>query len=105
VLVTIGRIRQTVTDTSEQTLLADSDLPGQTPQQVEPAPPSGSSADSAQNGGGRPAKRRGESLSSMLLPELQELAGTLGIATTRMRKSDLVAAIQSARGAAPSASA
>ncbi|HEY3630040.1 MAG TPA: transcription termination factor Rho [Jatrophihabitantaceae bacterium] len=44
-----------------------------------------------------PAKRRGGSLSSMLLPELQQLAGTLGIATGKLRKSELVAAIQQAR--------
>ena len=30
----------------------------------------------------------------MLLPELQQLAASLGINTTKMRKSDLVAAIQ-----------
>jgi len=106
VLVTIGRIRQTVTDTSEQTLLTDSDLPGQTTRQVEPAPPSDSGVDSTQNGGvARPSKRRGDSLSSMLLPELQELASSLGIATTKVRKSDLVAAIQSARGGTSSAAA
>jgi transcription termination factor Rho len=33
----------------------------------------------------------------MLLPELQQLAGTLGIATGKLRKSELVAAIQQAR--------
>jgi transcription termination factor Rho len=44
-----------------------------------------------------PAKRRGGSLSSMLLPELQQLAGTMGIATGKLRKSELVAAIQQAR--------
>ena len=95
-----------MTDTSEQTLLADSDLPGQTDRQVEPVPPSDSSVDSSQNGGpARSSKRRGDSLSSMLLPELQEVASSLGIATTKVRKSDLVAAIQSARGGAPSTSA
>ncbi len=40
-----------MTDTSEQTLLTDSDLPGQTTRQVEPAPPSDSGVDSTQNGG------------------------------------------------------
>jgi transcription termination factor Rho len=40
------------------------------------------------------ARRRGNGLSGMLLPELQRLAGELGIAGTgRMRKGDLVAAI------------
>jgi transcription termination factor Rho len=33
----------------------------------------------------------------MLLPELQQLAGSLGIATTKLKKSELVAAIQQAR--------
>ena len=39
-------------------------------------------------------RRKGASLASMLLPELQQLAASLGINTTKMRKSDLVAAIQ-----------
>jgi transcription termination factor Rho len=40
-------------------------------------------------------RRRGGGLSGMLLPELQSLAGSLGITGTgRMRKSDLLAAIQ-----------
>ena len=39
-------------------------------------------------------RRKGASLASMLLPELQQLAASLGISTTKMRKSDLVAAIQ-----------
>jgi transcription termination factor Rho len=52
------------------------------------------------------AKRRSGSLSSMLLPELQALAGSLGLATGKMRKSDLVAAIENAqRGASSTASA
>ncbi|MDP9429765.1 MAG: Rho termination factor N-terminal domain-containing protein, partial [Actinomycetota bacterium] len=39
-------------------------------------------------------RRRGSGLSGMLLPELQRLAGELGISGTgRMRKGDLVAAI------------
>ncbi len=41
----------------------------------------------------------------MLLPELQELASSLGIATTRMRKSELVAAIQTARSGGSEGSA
>jgi transcription termination factor Rho len=36
----------------------------------------------------------------MLLPELQQIAGGLGISTAKMKKSDLVAAIQAARVAA-----
>ena len=40
-------------------------------------------------------RRRGAGLSSMVLPELQKLAGSLGITgTARMRKSDLIATIQ-----------
>jgi transcription termination factor Rho len=54
-------------------------------------------------------RRRGNGLSGMLLPELQRLAGELGIAGTgRMRKGDLVAAISARQvggagtGSAPS---
>jgi transcription termination factor Rho len=51
------------------------------------------------------ARRRGNGLAGMLLPELQRLAGELGIAGTgRMRKGDLVAAI-SARQVGASAPA
>jgi len=58
------------------------------------------------------ARRRGNGLSGMLLPELQRLAGELGISGTgRMRKGDLVAAISArqvgggAGAGAPSAAA
>jgi transcription termination factor Rho len=52
------------------------------------------------------AKRRSGSLSTMLLPELQQLAGSLGIASTKLKKSDLVQAIQSAQtGQSPQARA
>jgi transcription termination factor Rho len=45
------------------------------------------------NGGS--GRRRGSGLAGMLLPELQQLAGDLGISgTARMRKSQLIAAIQ-----------
>ena len=48
-------------------------------------------ADQARSG----RRRRGVGLSAMLLPELQSLAGSLGITgIARMRKSDLIAAIQ-----------
>jgi transcription termination factor Rho len=47
--------------------------------------------------------RRKGGLSSMLLPELQQLAAGLGINTTKMRKSDLVAAIQNRQAAVSSA--
>jgi len=43
-----------------------------------------------------PKAKKG-SLNSMLLPELQQLAGSMGIATTKLKKSELVAAIQTAR--------
>ncbi|MDP5185088.1 transcription termination factor Rho [Blastococcus sp. BMG 814] len=59
------------------------------------APDAAASAEgtAASGSAGRP-RRRGNGLSGMLLPELQRLAGELGIpGTGRMRKSDLVAAI------------
>jgi len=46
-------------------------------------------------------RRRGTGLSSMVLPELQQLAGSLGITgTARMRKGDLIATIQDRQGSA-----
>lgn len=46
-------------------------------------------------GGATTGNRRGSGLSAMLLSELQSLAGSLGITGTgRMRKGDLIAAIQ-----------
>jgi transcription termination factor Rho len=46
-------------------------------------------------------RRGGSGLSAMLLPELQSLAGSLGITGTgRMRKGDLIAAIQERQGVA-----
>ncbi len=38
------------------------------------------------------------SLNTMLLSELQQLAGGMGIATAKLKKSDLVAAIKTAQG-------
>ena len=66
----------------------------------------GQSRSKAANGadGSRTATKRG-SLSSMLLPELQQVAGGLGLSTTKMKKSDLVAAIQAARAGDKGASA
>ena len=49
---------------------------------------------------GRSAKSRGGSLTSMLLPELQQVASGLGISTTKKKKSELIAAISAARSAA-----
>ncbi|HEX3906360.1 MAG TPA: transcription termination factor Rho [Mycobacteriales bacterium] len=44
-------------------------------------------------------RKRGGSLSSKLLPELQQLAGDLGISGTgKLRKSELIAAIQAKQG-------
>ncbi|GAA3835968.1 hypothetical protein GCM10022226_67150 [Sphaerisporangium flaviroseum] len=57
----------------------------------------------------KPRRRSGTGLSAMVLPELQALASSLGISGTgRMRKSQLIAAIQekqgvTADGASPSA--
>ena len=48
-------------------------------------------------------RRKSGSLASMLLPELQQLAANLGINTTKMRKSDLVAAIQNRQTSVASA--
>ena len=57
----------------------------------------------AANGSG--GRRRGSGLSGKLLPELQQIAGDLGISgTAKMRKSELIAAIQSAQSGGQSAS-
>ena len=71
-----------MTDTQDQLLVLPS------------TDPTGSGANNAAQ---ERAKRRSGSLSSMLLPELQALAGSMGIATAKMRKSDLIAAIESAK--------
>ncbi|ACZ84642.1 transcription termination factor Rho [Streptosporangium roseum] len=50
----------------------------------------------------RPRRRSGTGLSAMVLPELQAMASGLGISGTgRMRKSQLIAAIQEKQGVAP----
>jgi transcription termination factor Rho len=82
-----------VTDTYEQTPPAAVD-------QAERSAPAG---DTNGSKAARPAKRG--SLSSMLLPELQQLASGMGISTTKMKKSDLVAAIQAARAGGTAAPA
>src|SRR4051812_27608568 len=79
-----GKDQIHVTDTQEQTL----------PVAVEPT-----DAPAANGTAGRTRAKRG-SLSSMLLPELQQLAAGLGLRTTKMKKSDLVAAIQAVQGGA-----
>jgi transcription termination factor Rho len=80
-----------VTDTQEQ-------LP------VAPA-----AAGPAAEGTAAPARARRASLNTMLLSELQQLAGGMGITTTKLKKSDLVAAIKAAQAgnanAAPKAKA
>jgi transcription termination factor Rho len=75
-------------------LLPDAPPPGNTQEApVEPA----ASEEGATTG--RARRRRGVGLAAMLLPELQELAASLGIAgTARMRKGQLVAAIQERQG-------
>jgi len=51
------------------------------------------------NGAGSTRRRSGGGLAGMLLPELQQLASDLGISgTARMRKSQLIAAIQEKQG-------
>ena len=55
---------------------------------TETAPASGASAPGGRKGG----------LNAMLLPELKQLAGGLGIKATGMRKGDLIEAIKSAQG-------
>jgi transcription termination factor Rho len=46
------------------------------------------------------AKRRSGSLTAMLLPELQALAGSLGLPAAKLRKSELISAIQVAQSGA-----
>jgi transcription termination factor Rho len=53
--------------------------------------------DSAENSARAAAKRRSGSLSTMLLPDLQQLAGSLGITPGKLKKSELVTAIQGAQ--------
>src|ERR1700753_249569 len=60
-------------------------------------PPSGPIPDPSVDSARAAAKRRSGSLSTMLLPDLQQLAGSLGIASGKLRKSDLVTAIQNAQ--------
>ncbi len=52
----------------------------------------------AADAGKSAAKRSGGGLSSMLLPELKQVAGGLGIKATGMKKAELVAAIKAAQG-------
>jgi transcription termination factor Rho len=59
----------------------------------------GTTAVSGNDANGASRRRGGGGLAGMLLPELQQLAGSLGISgTARMRKGQLIEAIQSAQG-------
>ncbi|MGH8860275.1 MAG: transcription termination factor Rho [Jatrophihabitantaceae bacterium] len=49
------------------------------------------------NGAVTPARAKRASLNTMLLSELQQLAGGMGISTAKLKKSDLVAAIKAAQ--------
>jgi transcription termination factor Rho len=61
--------------------------------------PNQSAGDSSDQGESTARPRRGRGLASMLLPELQEMAAGLGISgTARLRKSQLIAAIQERQG-------
>ena len=80
-------------------------LAGDAGRDVEPAaaPASGPTAGPISADAGEPTearpRRRATGLSGMLLPELQTLASSLGISGTgRMRKGELVAAIQARQG-------
>ena len=97
-----------VSDTTEF-LSGAQDAPGETPLGRPASPvnadPEGSHAGSrapAGSDGAAAAKgrrRQGTGLSALLLPELQQVAHQMGIAgTARMRKSQLIAAIQEKQG-------
>jgi transcription termination factor Rho len=60
---------------------------------------------STQDGAAAPQRAKRASLSTMLLPELQQLASGLGISTAKVKKSDLVAAIKAAQAAQAGGSA
>src|ERR1700691_3437164 len=61
--------------------------------------PATAGSDGAAAGAGQGSRRQGTRLSSLLLPELQQVAQQMGIAGTgRMRKSQLIAAIQEKQG-------
>jgi len=77
----------------------------ETQEQTSPATVEASASTDAPAANGATASRakaKGGSLSSKLLPELQQIAGGLGISTAKMKKSDLIAAIQAAQGASSS---
>jgi len=93
-----------VTDTQEQTRPAATDKASR---ENTPAAGGDGAAGSQRAAAAGSTAKRG-SLSTMLLPELQQVASGLGISTTKKKKSDLVAAIQAARtdsSGAPSSAA
>jgi transcription termination factor Rho len=67
------------------------------------APESGASANASEQNGSPAPQRKSGGLSSMLLPELKQVAGGLGIKTAGMKKADLVAAIKAAQSSARAA--
>jgi len=91
------------------------DLPGDAPRRSDPPEPrSGAAATAtvraAESAGGAgaapPGRGSGRALTSMLLPELQRVAQSLGITGAgRMRKSQLIEAIQSRQGGSAAGSA
>jgi transcription termination factor Rho len=54
-------------------------------------------AASTPNGAATPTRAKRASLNTMLLSELQQLAGGMGISTAKLKKSDLIAAIKAAQ--------
>jgi transcription termination factor Rho len=97
-----------VTDTQEQTLPAAADqaardnAPAAAGDGSAPPARAGATGPTQRSASTRPAAKRA-SLASMLLPELQQVASGLGLSTTKVKKSDLVAAIQAARAGSGSA--
>ena len=55
-----------------------------------------------ENNGSTAPTRKASGLSSMLLPELKQVAGGLGIKATGMKKAELVAAIRAAQSTSQS---
>ena len=93
-----------MTDIQEQPL-PNADAPSATADAPRSERTAAAPSEASGPGARSTSKSRGGSLSAKLLPELQQIAGGLGINTTKMKKSDLVAAIQAARSANGSADA
>jgi len=79
-----GRKSKTVTESIDTTAAAE------TPKGAPAAAPEGAAGDA-------PKQARKGGLSTMLLPELRQVAGGLGIKTAGLKKADLVSAIKAAR--------